>query len=63
MKTTIPNHKKANTENYQEIADNDNLNWQEKYKLYSKTKNNDADTSKASYVTNMKALKVFLQMI
>lgn len=48
---------KVNTENYQEIADNDNLNWQEKYKLYSKTKNNDADTSKASYVTNMKGSK------
>ena len=48
---------KANTENYQKIMDNDNLSWQERYKLYSEAKDTVSDSAKASYVTDMKGSK------
>ncbi len=44
---------KENIENYQKIADNDNLSWQEKYKLYSEAKNSEVNSQQASYVTDM----------
>lgn len=43
---------------YNEILKQDNLNWQEKYKLYSEVKENEnTDKPKASYVTDMKGSK------
>ena len=48
---------KANTENYQQIMNNDNLSWQEKYKLYSEAKDLADDSSQPSYVTNMEGTK------
>ena len=48
---------KANTENYQQIMDNDNLSWQEKYKLYSEAKDSVNNSSQPSYVTNMEGTK------
>lgn len=42
----------ANNGDYSQIADNDNLSWQEKYKLYSQAKNTQ-NQGGASYVTNL----------
>ncbi len=41
----------SNSEDYQKIIDNDSLNWQEKYKLYSQAKENEQNTQEASYIT------------
>lgn len=40
-------------DDYQEILEKDNLNWQEKYKLYSEIKDNPSVEKSASYVANM----------
>lgn len=53
-----PEQKNVINTEYNEILKKDNLNWQEKYKLYSEVKENEnADNPKPSYVTNMKGTK------
>lgn len=46
----------SNGEDYSKIADNDNLTWQEKYKLYSQAKDTQ-NKGGASYVTNIDGSK------
>ena len=48
--------KQAKSGDYNKIAENDNLSWQEKYKLYSQAKNAPAADG-ASYVANMDGTK------
>ena len=47
---------KAKSGDYTQIADNDNLSWQEKYKLYSQAKDSQNQSS-TSYVTNIGGTK------
>lgn len=44
-------------DDYQEILEKDNLNWQEKYKLYSEIKDNPSVEKGASYVADMSGSK------
>ena len=46
----------ANSNDYSQILDNDNLTWQEKYKLYSQAKDT-ANQDGSSYVTNLDGTK------
>jgi len=46
----------VNGSDYSQIADNDNLTWQEKYKLYSQAKDTQ-NQGGASYVTNLEGTK------
>lgn len=54
LENYTPESKQSNSTDYNEILKKDNLNWQEKYKLYSEVKENEnSDNSKASYVANI----------